>query len=77
MARVTSQGLLRRPTGGRGGALRFFGEAIGELRKAVWPTREEVVRLTGIVIVIAGIIGFILGILDFIFTQTLTRFLFS
>ena len=77
MARVTSQGLIRRGGAGRGGVIRFFGEAFGELRKCVWPTREEVVRLTGIVIVIAGIIGFALGVLDFIFTQTLTRFLFS
>ena len=74
---MTSQGLIRRGGIGRGGALRFFGEAFGELRKCVWPTREEVVRLTGIVIVIAGIIGFALGVLDFTFTQTLTRFLFS
>ena len=77
MARVTSQGLIRRGATNRGGIVRFFGEAIGELRKCVWPTREEVVRLTGIVIVIAGVIGFALGVLDFIFTQTLTRFLFS
>ena len=78
MARQTPQGLIRRSAGARGGGVfRFFVEAIGELRKAVWPTREEVVRLTLIVIVIASIIGFALGILDFIFTKTLTRFLFS
>jgi preprotein translocase subunit SecE len=74
---MTSQGLIRRGAGNRGGVIRFFAEAFGELRKCVWPTREEVVRLTGIVIVIAGIIGFALGVLDFIFTQTLTQFLFS
>ena len=78
MARLTSQSMIRRSAGARGGGvIRFFGEAIGELRKAVWPTHEEVARLTIIVIIIAGIIGFALGVLDFIFTQTLTRFLFT
>ena len=76
MARSPARGLLTRPTGPRGGILRFFGETLGELRKAVWPSREEVVRLTFIVLVISGIVGFILGTLDYMFTQTFTRFVF-
>ena len=76
MARSPAQGLLTRPTAPRGGLFRFFSETLGELRKAVWPTREEVMRLTFIVLVIAGIIGVILGTLDFFYTQTVTRFLF-
>ena len=75
MARLSSQG-LRRSLIARGGVIQFFGDAIGQLRKAVWPTREEVVRLSLIVILIASIIGFILGALDVIFEQSLTRFLF-
>ena len=58
----------------RGGIVRFFSETVAELRKAVWPSRPEVVRLTYIVIVISAIVGFLLGSLDFGLTQTFTRF---
>ncbi len=40
-----------------------------ELRKVVWPTREEAVRLTTIVILISAAVGFFLGLMDFTFTQ--------
>ena len=43
---------------------RFFAEVYGELRKAEWPTREEAIRLTGIVIAIALSIGALLGAID-------------
>ena len=76
MARASPRAALARPQVVRGGIGRFMGETISELRKAVWPSREETVRLTYIVLIIASIIGFILGGLDAIFTQTITRFLF-
>ena len=60
----------------RGGLFQFFGEIVAELRKAVWPSREEVVRLTYIVLIISGIIGFLLGVLDVGFTETITRYVF-
>ncbi len=43
---------------------RWFRETRGELRKVVWPTREEALRLTYIVIGTALFMGFILGLAD-------------
>jgi len=47
----------------------FFGETIAELRKVVWPTRQEAMRLTIIVIIVCTILGAILGSIDYGFTQ--------
>lgn len=43
----------------------------GELKKVTWPTREETIRLTGVVIVISLIIGFYIGIIDFLLAHGL------
>jgi preprotein translocase subunit SecE len=52
--------------------LSFFPEAIAELRKAHWPTRQEVLRLSLIVLIICIIVGAILGALDYGFTKLFT-----
>lgn len=49
----------------------FFREVRLELSKVVWPKRQEVVRLTLIVLVISLIFGAFTGGLDFIFTKFL------
>lgn len=53
----------------RGFRLKFFGEVVSELRKAVWPTRQETTRLTIMVIVVAATMGLFLGAIDYGFTQ--------
>ena len=55
------------------GRFSLFGETIGELRKVVWPTREEAIRLTIIVIIVCTILGVILGSLDYGFTKLVER----
>ena len=52
---------------GRVGPVGFLRETFSELRKSVWPSREETARLTAIVIVLAVIMGFFLGGLDRVF----------
>lgn len=47
-----------------GGIQRWIRETRGELRKVVWPTREEALRLTYVVIGISLVMGFVLGLLD-------------
>jgi preprotein translocase subunit SecE len=47
----------------------YFGEVIAELKKVVWPTREETKRLTILVIIVAGAIGIFLGVADYGFTR--------
>ncbi len=47
-----------------GGLQRWFRETRGELRKVVWPTREEALRLTYVVIGISLVMGLLLGVMD-------------
>ena len=74
MARSPSRGspsrIISRDAIRRGSPWQFLQETAGELRKAVWPTREETVRLTYIVILLSAAVGFLLAGLDFIFGRT-------
>ena len=47
----------------------FLGEVRDELKKVVWPTRDEVIRLTGVVILVSLFVGIFLGGADFILTK--------
>ncbi len=47
----------------------FIREIRSELRKVVWPTRQEAVKLTTIVILVCVAVGFFLGLMDATFTQ--------
>ena len=47
----------------------FVRETRDELKKVVWPTRQETIRLTLVVILISLIVGLFLGGLDFIFVK--------
>ena len=42
----------------------FLKEVQDELKKVVWPTRPEVIRLTFVVIFISLVVGFFLGGID-------------
>lgn len=42
-----------------------------ELKKVTWPTRQETIKLTGIVIAISLIIGLYIGIIDILLTKGL------
>jgi len=43
----------------------FFSEVIAELRKAHWPTRQETLRLSVLVLIVCVVVGGILGALDY------------
>jgi preprotein translocase subunit SecE len=47
--------------------LRLFRETRQELKKVVWPSREETLRLTVLVIVVSSVIGLFLFVGDSIF----------
>lgn len=53
----------------RGTPLSFLREVKAEIAKVSWPSREEVVKLTIVVIVISTIIGLYIGGLDLLFTK--------
>lgn len=54
--------------------LDFLKEVKEELNKVVWPTREQTVRYTVLVIIVAVAVGLFLGGLDYLLTS-LTSFL--
>ena len=54
--------------------MQCFRETIGELRRVVWPTREQATRLTILVIIISAFVGVLLGAVDLGFGR-LFRFL--
>lgn len=62
---------------GRVNPVTFMQEVVSELRKAVWPSKEETARLTAIVIALAIAIGFFLGGLDRLFNEIFTRIIFN
>ena len=49
----------------------FLKETNEELKKVVWPTRQEIIRLTMVVILVSMIVGIFLGGLDFVFTKAI------
>jgi len=43
---------------------RFLRETIGELRKVTWPTRQEAVNMTIIVIIVMTVVSLFLWLID-------------
>ena len=78
MARAStrSQRIVAPSGGGRVGPVVFLQETYQELRKSVWPSREETARLTVVVIVLAIAAGFFLGGLDRVFAELFSRIIF-
>ena len=72
MARVSARGSRPISAGiaGRVNPIEFLKETVSELRKAVWPSREETSRLTVIVLVLSVVAAFFLGGLDQVFQAT-------
>ena len=54
----------------------FFKEIWTEGKKIDWPSREETIRYTLIVIVISVAVAALLGGLDFVFMSILEKFIF-
>lgn len=50
----------------------FFREVREELTKVVWPTRDEIIRLTGVVIIVSLGVGLFLGGVDLILTKIIS-----
>jgi len=49
----------------------FIGETIAELRKVVWPTRQEATYLTTIVIVVTVAVAITLWVIDVGFSEVM------
>jgi preprotein translocase subunit SecE len=55
------------------GARDFFVAVRAELAKVSWPTQQELVKATRMVVVLAIIIGIVLGLVDLLLTKILVE----
>lgn len=55
--------------------VRYFKETRAELRKVTWPSRQETIRLTAIVLAVTIAMAVFLGLVDYAFTRLFALFL--
>lgn len=48
--------------------VRTYREVRSEMKKIVWPTRQETARLTAVVLALSAVASIVLGLADLIFT---------
>jgi preprotein translocase subunit SecE len=65
----------------RGGLLgwrpRFLMDVISELKKVIWPKREDVTHLTFVIVVVTILIGAVLGLVDISFSWLIDKAILS
>ncbi len=49
--------------------IKYLKETRAELKKVNWPTRQEALNLTGIVIAVTAFMAALLGVIDFVFAK--------
>jgi len=49
--------------------LSYLSEVREELKRVTWPTRQQTVQKTTLVVVVSVLVGVYIGILDYLFTQ--------
>ena len=65
MAKSSTRGRQRKENA----VVRYFKETRAELRKVSWPSREEAVNLTVIVMTVTIAMAAFLGVVDFLFSR--------
>lgn len=65
MTSHANKALSAKPSPARKSRFSFFAEVVAELRKAHWPSRQEALRLSGLVLLVCVVVGAILGALDY------------
>ncbi|PYN05742.1 MAG: preprotein translocase subunit SecE [Candidatus Rokuibacteriota bacterium] len=53
----------------------FAQEVLAEFRKVTWPSRDELINSTSIVIVVTVVLAFFLGVVDISLTKVVERIL--
>jgi len=48
---------------------KWWSETVGELRKVTWPTKEDAIKMTKIVLVVVLLTAVFLGVVDFVFSR--------
>jgi preprotein translocase subunit SecE len=55
--------------------IQYLAEVRQELHRVSWPTREQTIQKTTIVVAVSLIVGLYIGALDFVFTNLMTLIL--
>jgi len=55
--------------------VRYFRETWFELKKVSWPTRQEALNLTFVVVVVAAFMAVVLSLMDWAFSSLFSLFL--
>jgi len=55
--------------------IKFFKETETELRRTNWPSKEETIRYTWVVVALSAFLVVVLGGLDYLFSYAANRFL--
>jgi preprotein translocase subunit SecE len=55
--------------------IKFIKEAYIELRKVTWPSRQQVINYTTVVIIVSIVVAIFLGLLDMGFSSVIEKFL--
>ena len=53
----------------------FLGESQFEMRKVVWPTRDETIKTTGVILLVVIILSLLLGLIDLILKSVILDWL--
>jgi len=53
----------------KSGIQRFYNETMGELRKVTWPTQQEALTLTKVVLIVTFGMSAFLGFMDAVFSR--------
>ncbi len=53
----------------------FLAESQFEMRKVVWPTRDETIKTTGIILLVVAILSLLLGLIDLILKSVILDWL--
>ena len=49
----------------------YLKESVVELKKVIWPTKDQVIKMTGVVIGVSLVTGLLIGGLDLLFTKVI------
>ncbi len=55
--------------------VKFINDALEELRHVRWPTRQQAVRFSAVVLAFTAVCAALFGALDFVLTQVLNYFI--
>jgi preprotein translocase subunit SecE len=55
--------------------IKYFVDVQNELKKVTWPTKQQTLQKTGLVIAVSIVVGAYIGGLDFMFTRLMSLFI--